>query len=339
MGVSIPEASIPSIREAAQRIRNGGVVAFPTETVYGMGANALDPRAVAQVFELKGRPHFDPLIVHVPGLHAAKALTASFPPLALRLAERFWPGPLTLVVDKAPCIPDIVTAGLPRVGLRVPEHPMALALLREAKVPIAAPSANRFGKVSPTTAGHVEAAFGSAIQVLDGGPCGCGVESTVILVANDREVPVLLRPGGVPVEALRDVVGEIRLGGAEWALKPPAPGMLERHYATHIPLFLDPQDLPFERVGWIGMGLPADSSRFQWVESLSGRGDLREAAANLFAALRRLDAEDLEAIWAQTVPEIGMGQAINDRLRRASQRHTALSPTEAAWKQSHSSES
>ncbi|MDP2875529.1 MAG: L-threonylcarbamoyladenylate synthase, partial [Holophaga sp.] len=192
---AISEATLESIRNAARTIREGGVVAFPTETVYGMGANALDPKAVARVFELKGRPRFDPIIVHVPGLHAAQALTSIFPWKALLLAERFWPGPLTLVLEKAACIPDIVTAGLPRVGLRVPEHPIALALLREAKVPIAAPSANAFGKVSPTTAQHVERSFGHAIQVLDGGPCAYGLESTVVLVPSDGHAPVLLRPG------------------------------------------------------------------------------------------------------------------------------------------------
>lgn len=320
---SISKATFALIRDAARTIQEGGVVAFPTETVYGMGANALDPLAVARVFELKGRPHFDPIIVHVPGLHAAKSLTSVFPKQALRLGERFWPGPLTLVLEKASCIPDIVTAGLPRVGLRVPEHPIALALLREAKVPIAAPSANPFGRVSPTTAQHVEQSFGTAIQVLDGGPCAYGLESTVVLVTGDDRPPVVLRPGGIPLEALMEVVGEVQQGSAEYALKPPAPGMLARHYATSIPLFLDPPDLPSERVGWIGMGHPPDSSRFHSVESLSESGDLREAAANLFGALRRLDEQGLEAIWAQTVPDTGIGQAINDRLRRAS--HRAIS--------------
>lgn len=329
VGVDAPfisESTLGSIRDAARTIREGGVVAFPTETVYGMGANALDPRAVARVFELKGRPLFDPIIVHVPGLHAAKALTSSFPGKALRLAEQFWPGPLTLVLEKAPCIPDIVTAGLPRVGLRVPEHPIAIALLREAKVPIAAPSANPFGQVSPTTAQHVEKAFGRAIQVLDGGSCPCGLESTVVLVTDDDQAPMLLRPGGIPLEALQEVVGKVQPGGAEHAINPPAPGMLARHYATSIPLFLDPTDLPFQRIGWIGMGHPSVPSRYHAVESLSEQGDLGEAAANLFRALHRLDEQGLEAIWAQTVPDTGIGLAINDRLRRASQRTLSFQP-------------
>lgn len=318
------KSTVELIRDAARTIQEGGVVAFPTETVYGMGANALDAQAVARVFELKGRPRFDPIIVHVPGIHAAKVLTSNFPKKALLLAERFWPGPLTLVLEKAPWVPDIVTAGLPRVGLRVPDHPMALALLHEAKLPIAAPSANAFGRVSPTTAQHVEQSFGQAIPVLDGGPCACGLESTVVLVTDDEHAPVLLRPGGISLESLREVVGEVQWGNAEYAINPPAPGMLARHYATAIPLYLDPVELPHGRVGWIGMGRPQNPSWFTSVESLSENGDLREAAANLFGAMRRLDGNGLEAIWAETVPDIGIGQAVNDRLTRASRRTHSL---------------
>jgi len=185
------------IRQAARILLEGGVVGIPTETVYGLAANALDPNAVAKVFALKGRPRFDPLIVHVPALASAVELASRFPVQARRLAERFWPGPLTLVVDKAPCIPDIVTAGLPRVGLRVPAHPVAQALLQEVRIPLAAPSANPFGKTSPTSAHHVWSDFQGRVPVVDGGLCAHGIESTVVLVPGDGAPPLLLRPGAV----------------------------------------------------------------------------------------------------------------------------------------------
>lgn len=307
-----------AIREAARILREGGVVSFPTETVYGLGANALDPKAVARIFELKGRPRFDPLIVHVPSLEAAEALSLGLPRKARLLAERFWPGPLTLVVDKAESIPEIVTSGLPRVGLRVPAHPVALALLRETGLPLAAPSANPFGKVSPTQAAHVQAAFGDLVPVLDGGACACGVESTVIQVASDDEPAVLLRPGGLSLEAIREVVGEVLIGDEERALRPPAPGMLAHHYGTETRLLLDPSEMPTGRVGWLGIGMPDQPERFALCESLSRSGDLQEAAANLFSAMRKLDACELDALWVQSVPDEGLGRAINDRLRRAS---------------------
>lgn len=316
-----PEA----IQRAARLLLEGGAVAIPTETVYGLAANVFDANAVVGVFALKGRPTFDPLIVHVPDLAAAERLAIQFPPRARKLAERFWPGPLTLVVDKAPSIPDIVTAGLPRVGLRVPVHPMALALLREVQVPLAAPSANPFGKTSPTSAQHVVQDFQGRVPVLDGGPCTHGIESTVVLVPEGDELPVLLRPGAVPLDALSEVVGTMRQGDHEQTLRPPAPGMLARHYATDTPMHFDPQSLSGTRIGWLGLGRPSSADRFAAVESLSEQGDLVEAAAHLFGAMRRLDALGLDAIWAESVPDTGIGRAINDRLRRACARTSATS--------------
>src|SRR5258705_9156100 len=187
-----------SIKEAAERIRAGEVVAFPTETVYGLGANALDAAAVAKIYELKGRPASSPLIVHVASIEMARTLVSQWPPAAEELACRYWPGPLTLVLPKVPAIPDIVTAGLPTVGVRVPNHPLALALIREAGVPLAAPSANRFTGLSSTTAEHVRETFGDAVPVLDGGPCQVGIESTVVSIASGKIT--LLRPGMISNE-------------------------------------------------------------------------------------------------------------------------------------------
>ncbi len=321
----LPGQDPEGIRQAARLLLDGDAVAIPTETVYGLAANAFDASAVAGVFALKGRPTFDPLIVHVPDLAAAERLAVHFPPRARQLAEQFWPGPLTLVVEKAPSVPDIVTAGLPRVGLRVPAHPVALALLREAQVPLAAPSANPFGKTSPTSAQHVVQDFQGRVPVLDGGPCTHGIESTVVLVPEGDEPPVLLRPGAVSLDALQKVVGTVRLGDHEQTLRPPAPGMLARHYATDTPMHLDPQSVPAGRIGWLGLGHPSIPGRFAAVESLSEQGDLVEAAASLFSAMRRLDALGLDAIWAESVPDSGLGRAINDRLRRACARSQATS--------------
>lgn len=311
-----------AIEAAALELRAGGVVAFPTETVYGLGADARNPRAVARVFEIKGRPRFDPLIVHVGSAAAARALAAEWQRTAEQLAERFWPGPLTLVVKKREAIPDIVTAGLGNVGLRVPDHPIALRLIERAEMPIAAPSANPFGRISPTTAQHVRDSFEAKVPIIvDGGPCRTGVESTVISLVAE---PTLLRPGGVPVEDIEAVIGRVvrrestsRPGGEALA----APGMLESHYAPRTPLRLANQlragSIPLGRVGYIGLRAPEAADRFAAIEVLSQDGDLREAATNLFSALRRLDALGLEAILAGDIPAHGLGLAIRDRLERA----------------------
>lgn len=315
------------IQQAADLLRRGGVVAVPTETVYGLGANALDAVAVARIFEIKGRPRFDPLIVHVDSADAAWRLCEHVPDAARKLADRFWPGPLTIVLPKTAAVPDIVTAGLPSVALRVPAHPMALALIRAAGVPVAAPSANPFGRISPTTAQHVVDQLGDKVDmILDGGACETGVESTVVSLVDE---PTVLRPGGTPIEAIEQVIGPLRMAADE-EKRPTAPGQLPEHYAPRTPLFLHapyfwPTDeVPIEqrsKRGLLALSPPPRDTGYAQVEVLSARGDLREAAANLFAAMHRLDATGLDAIDAERVPDQGLGRAINDRLRRAAKKH------------------
>ena len=303
---------------AARIIRSGGVAVFPTETVYGLGANAFDPQAVARGFEIKNRPRFDPLIVHVADKWHARRLAKDFPTDAWRLAERFWPGPLTLVLPKIDTLPDIVTAGLSSVAIRVPNHGLALALLAEAGVPVAAPSANPFGRTSPTTAEHAADQLGGLVDViLDGGPCPVGVESTIVSFCGAK--PLLLRPGGLPVEEIEAVIGPLEEPPHESA--PLSPGRLPRHYAPATPVLLcSDSDLPpsGNRLGLLCLQRPLEADDFAAVESLAENGDLRKAAANLFAAMRRLDALGLDFIVAMQIPNQGIGRAITDRLMRAS---------------------
>jgi L-threonylcarbamoyladenylate synthase len=310
---------LSDIQKAARIIQDGGLVAFPTETVYGLGADATNPLAVARIFEVKNRPHFDPLIVHVADLRQAEILVQKFPDQAFKLADHFWPGPLTLVLPKAESIPDIVTSGLSSVAIRVPNHPMALELIQQSGRPIAAPSANPFGQVSPTTAQHVRKSLEDKVDlILDGGPCRIGVESTVISFTEGR--PVLLRPGGLALEEIEKVIGPVETASPAVSA-PQSPGQLERHYAPRTPLSLMtqwPSLIPGQRVGLLTLLPPKDFSPFKAVEILSPSGDLREAAANLFAAMRRLDEQGLDLIIALAVPPEGLGRAINDRLTRAS---------------------
>ncbi len=311
------------IQRAASLLRDGGLVAFPTETVYGLGADATDLTAVARIFEAKERPSFDPLIVHLADSDWLLRYVESIPPDAQRLADHFWPGPLTLVLPKRPIIPDIVTAGLPTVAVRVPAHPIAHALLEAADIPIAAPSANRFGRISPTTADAVRIELGDRVDfVLDGGPTQHGIESTV--VAFDDGVRIL-RPGPITREKLQHFLGhEIAVVGREKSADGNAlesPGQLARHYSPRTPMRLVTSVAEFspsngQRVGLLAFQQPTEG--FDLIEVLSDDGDLREAAANLFAALRRLDEAELDLIVAESVPEHGLGVAIMDRLRKAS---------------------
>jgi L-threonylcarbamoyladenylate synthase len=294
--------------------------------VYGLAGNALDPVALARIFEVKNRPYFDPLIVHVGGRAEVTALCRDIPADAEILMTRFWPGPLTLVLPKTDRVPDLATAGLPSVAVRVPAHPVAQALLRAAGIPLAAPSANPFGGLSPTTAAHVANAFAGGINcVFDGGACAIGVESTV--VGWDPSAPVLLRAGGIPLDTLEATLGKrvaVSAGATQDTGAQASPGSLASHYAPRTPLrLIDPNVSPedsshaLQRAGllWFGSGpVPGGYAR---VENLSGSGELREAAANLFAALHRLDAAGLERIVAVAVPDTGLGRAINDRLRKA----------------------
>jgi L-threonylcarbamoyladenylate synthase len=316
----LPASDPESIRMAAEILRAGGLVAFPTETVYGLGADAFDPLAIARIFEVKNRPTFDPLIVHIADLAALERLVASATPWARRLIEQFWPGPLTLVLPKRAEVPDLVTAGLPTVAVRMPAHAVAQALIREAGVPIAAPSANPFGYVSPTTAEHVREALGDRIDlILDGGPCPLGIESTIVSMVGTW--PELLRPGSVTLAEIREVMGPVVRAAASQTVV--APGQLPRHYAARTPVIIlaaqgaSPIIHAHERAGLLAMSAPGHvDESFCAIDVLSPSGDLRTAARHLFAALRRLDALGLDRLYAEPCEERGLGIAIMDRLRR-----------------------
>ncbi|MBS0234112.1 MAG: threonylcarbamoyl-AMP synthase [Proteobacteria bacterium] len=311
----IVPANAEWIAEAGQMIRSGALVAFPTETVYGLGADATNGEAVARIFEAKGRPTFNPLIVHVLELEQA-VIIGTFSPMARRLTEAFWPGPLTLVVPRAATcdVSDLVSAGLPTVALRSPNHPVPRALLSEARRPLAAPSANRSGHVSATSAEHVAADIGNkAALILDGGPTTLGLESTVVSVVD--EAPVLLRPGSLTVEAIEGVIGGRIVRREEAGTHLTSPGQLASHYAPRARLRLNAHDWePEEAV--LAFGAVSERPAHAFI-NLSTSGDLVEAAAHLFAALRTLDASGAKSIAATPVPPTGLGEAINDRLKRA----------------------
>ncbi|WP_298570742.1 L-threonylcarbamoyladenylate synthase [uncultured Aliiroseovarius sp.] len=308
LDTEILSADIAGVARAAELLREGALVSFPTETVYGLGADATNDHAVARIFNAKGRPHFNPLIVHVPSLEAASKI-AVLDGRALDLAQAFWPGPLTLVLPLKPNSPlsALVSAGLPTVAVRVPAHPLAQKLLEAACLPVAAPSANPSGRISPSTAQHVlDSLSGRITAVLDGGPCEVGLESTIV---GFDPAPVLLRPGGLPVEALEAALGgTIAVRQASAGVT--APGQLSSHYAPNAQMRLNAVEAkPGERL--LGFGhVEADLN-------LSPSGDLVEAAANLFRYLHQLDDEGDAPIAVSPIPDHGMGRAINDRLRRA----------------------
>ncbi|MFY9726560.1 MAG: L-threonylcarbamoyladenylate synthase [Bryobacteraceae bacterium] len=290
-----------SVAHAAELIRAGRLVAFPTETVYGLGANALDAAAVERIFAAKRRPHSSPMIVHVDSMAMARSLAAEWPEAAEKLAQRYWPGPLTLVVPKRSVVPDIVTAGLATVGLRMPAHPLALELIRAAQVPIAAPSANRFTELSPTAAEDVPEQL--ADFVLDGGPAQVGIESTVLSLDG---APLLLRPGVIPLPEIESLIGPVEITTAVAEGPHPSPGLHPRHYRPATPLYLiAPGGRPPEgRGAWLRLGreIPADP---------------REYAAVLYRTLHRLDAQGLEWIAVECPPETPEWAGVLDRLRKA----------------------
>lgn len=295
-----------TVAEAAALIRAGKLVAFPTETVYGLGANALDAAAVARIFAVKGRPRASPLIVHCDSLEMARGLALVWPDAAERLGRKYWPGPLTLVLPKHPSVPDIVTAGLSTVGLRVPSHPLALELIRAAGVPIAAPSANLFTELSPTTAEHVRQALGDAVAcVLDGGPSTVGIESTVLSLAGPE--PLLLRPGVIPLPEIEALIGAVRIAAGTPRGAHASPGMHPRHYRPRTPLFLlrAGDAPPPGRGAWLRLGreMPADPQPY---------------AARLYAVLHRLDAQGLDWIAVERPPDTPAWAGVLDRLTRAS---------------------
>jgi len=306
-------ATPDAVAEAGRLIRAGRLVAFPTETVYGLGCDATDDRAVALVFAAKGRPEFNPVIVHVGGREDAARL-ARFDARADALAAAFWPGALTLVLPRTENCPVslLATAGLDTIALRAPSHLIARALIAATARPIAAPSANRSGKVSPTTAAHVAESLGEEVAlILDGGPCPLGLESTVLDLVG--AAPTILRPGAVTEEAIAAVAGP--LAQHEDRARPAAPGMLARHYATRLPLRLAAREVrPGEALLAFGPDAPTGAPL---TLNLSPSGNLIEAAANLFAMMRTLDRPGLTGIAVMPIPEAGLGRAINDRLRRA----------------------
>ncbi len=312
-----PDAA--AIAAAARVLAAGGLVAFPTETVYGLGADATNGEAVARLYEAKGRPAFNPLIAHVSGLGAAQAI-ARFNADAARLAAAFWPGPLTLVLPQAPgcAVAALATAGLDSIGVRVPDHAVAQQILAAFGRPVVAPSANRSGHVSPTTAAHVRADLGGRIDlIIDGGATPVGVESTIVACLGE---PALLRPGGVPRQAIEGALGKplAERTGAAAPEAPLAPGMLASHYAPATPLRLAATRVELgEALLAFGPGAVAGAEKAVRALNLSPRGDLKEAAANLFSHLRALDAAGATCIAVMAIPHDGLGEAINDRLMRA----------------------
>lgn len=306
------------INRAKQLLDRGELVAIPTETVYGLAANALDATAAARIFAAKNRPSFDPLIVHVATAMRVHELVTDFPDQAQALAASFWPGPLTLVLPKKNHIPDLVTAGLPTVGVRCPSHELTLELLHLLDYPLAAPSANPFGYVSPTRPEHVQEQLGSQVAyILDGGPCRVGVESTIVGFADG---PVIYRLGGVAVEEIENVVGRVRVM-THSSSNPVAPGQLASHYAPARQIVLGNiaellTQHPNEKVALLRYHKRLPDTPVPQIV-LSPSGSLEEAAQNLFAALRQFDKMDVTLVLAELVPDTGIGRAINDRLRRA----------------------
>jgi len=321
--MAIIHPTAENLSAAAEALRRGLAVAVPTETVYGLAASGLDPEAVAKIFAIKQRPFFDPLILHVSPDFDLRLIAKSIPPLARNLMNQFWPGALTLVLPKTNIVPDLVTSGLESVAIRCPSHPVMRELLRITGTPLAAPSANRFGRISPTTAQAVYEELGEApVYILDGGPCSLGIESTILDCTSER--PVLLRPGAVSLDDLRKYAPGIESARitvpSEQAAK--APGQLSSHYAPRIPLYLSGK--PLREHGTVSretaflcwQQIPENAP--EHVRVLAPSGDSREAAARLFQMMRELDGSGSRQIWVDPIPGEGLGLAILDRLTRAS---------------------
>ena len=315
--MSTPE----QIALAAKHIQEGKLVAFPTETVYGLGANALDANAVARIFELKERPSFDPLIVHIARLEDIEQLTSTHDERVYQLAELFWPGPLTMILPKSSIVPDIVTSGLETVGIRMPGHPIAQELIRLAGCPIAAPSANKFGQLSPTKAHHVQKQLPDVDYLLDGGQSDVGIESTIIRL-NDKGFEIL-RHGIITREEIEKVLPYHALSEEEQN-NIVSPGMLKSHYSPGKPIYLQSEKIiqhtDRSKAGILSF-CGSDITEYQQVEILSPERDLKTAAVNLFAAIHRLEDSDVSYIIAEQVPETGIGIAIMDKLRKAAYRY------------------
>ncbi len=319
------DATPEHLELAAKRLQNGELVAFPTETVYGLGANALDEHAVARIYEAKGRPAFNPLIVHVASVENAKQLCSHWPDAAQGLAEKFWPGPLTLVVPKTHVIPDIVSAGLSTVALRVPAHPVALELLRACGLPLAAPSANRSGQVSPSRAAHVLDSLGEEIWVLDGGDCSVGIESTVVDVSGQRAA--ILRPGTLSSRQIEAVIGPLlHANEAEENAPRPSPGMLDKHYAPRakVHLYATLIDASFhaallasgQKIGVLALS-PTTLSRQFDAREIQMPPEPKLYARELYSVMRELDAQGVALILVENVPHGSSWEGVRDRLNRA----------------------
>ena len=308
------------IEKAKQILQQGGLVAIPTETVYGLAANGLDKNAVLKIFEAKNRPHFDPLIIHTNSIDKVKLWVNDFPQWAQQLADAFWPGPLTLLLPKKNIVPDLVTSGLPQVAVRIPNHKLTLQLLENLDFPLAAPSANPFGYVSPTTATHVATQLQNKVDyILDGGTCDVGIESTIIGFENNSIT--VYRLGGLAVEDIEQVVGKVNVQ-VNQSSNPSAPGMLKSHYAPTKSLFIGNvadfiKNNMSKKIGIISFFQNYNVEK-NYLKILSPTQDLKEAAHNLFAAIRDLDESDVEVIVAEKFPDNFLGRAINDRLQRAS---------------------
>jgi L-threonylcarbamoyladenylate synthase len=310
-----------NISIAKQLLEQSQVLGIPTETVYGLAGNCFDIEAVSKIFEVKNRPTFDPLIVHIGSVADLPKVVKTIPVKAQLLADAFMPGPLTLLLPKHDHIPDLVTAGMDTVAVRVPNHRLILSLLQSLDFPLAAPSANPFGYISPTSAQHVAAQLGDKIPyILDGGLCGVGIESTIVGFENDQVI--IYRKGGLAIEAIQSIIGPVSIQ-AHSSSNPKAPGMLKSHYAPRKPLFIydDQSEANFtNKTAFLGFDAyhPNITQNLQMILSFSG--DFQEAAQNLFAMMRRLDELDVDQIFVELLPEKDLGRAINDRLRRASAR-------------------
>jgi L-threonylcarbamoyladenylate synthase len=312
------------INKAKEVLLKNELIAIPTETVYGLAGNALDETAIKKIFKLKNRPFFNPLIVHLKSASCISDVAIEIPESAFILANKFWPGPLTLVLKKQPHIPDLVTAGKNTVAVRVPNHPLTLALLNQLDFPLAAPSANPFGSISPTSAAHVFNYFGEQLEViLDGGECEKGLESTIIGFDNNQ--PVLYRYGSTSIEEIEKIVGKLRITARD-DQSPNAPGMLSRHYAPTTDTYLTDniaeliKDFEGKKIGVLLFKKEIQNNDIVHQEILSKSGDFTEAAKNLYAAMHRLDQNNLAVILAERLPNEGLGKTINDKLERATKK-------------------
>lgn len=317
----MPSIISDSIEKAVEILNREELVAIPTETVYGLAGNIHSEKAILKIYALKKRPFFNPLIVHIHAMHQLGELAQSIPEKAQLLADAFWPGGLTMVLKKQANVPSLVTSGKDTVAIRMPDHPVTLKLLKQLRFPLAAPSANPFGRISPTKASHVEAYFGERLpMVLDGGDCSSGIESTIIGFENDE--PVIYRLGAISVEDIEKIVGKIVLKNKKEAA-PDAPGMLSRHYAPLTKIYLTDniaafiKNFPDKKMGLLVFCKEIDAPQIVHQEVLSKKADLKEAAAHLFAGLHYLDTLNLDMIVAERLPNFGLGLSINDRLERA----------------------